>query len=93
MKTACAIVILACVGCSSIEQSAQTVTTQAGATNRTTSVKVRTLFDAKQVVAALKASNGATHNLGASGVDQQSTSEFAQKIVEGAVKGAIEAAK
>lgn len=81
--TACAGV----VGCSVIRQSA---TTEGSGTNlvRQTTLTVKTLGDAKQVVESLKASNGATHSLGAAGVAQESTSEVFQNLVQLAVMAA-----
>lgn len=70
-----------CCGCSVIRQSA---TTEGAGTNlvRHTTLTVKTLGDAKQVVESLKASNGATHALGAAGVQQESTSEALQSLVQ-----------
>lgn len=77
---------LAC-GCSVIRQHA---TTEGQGTNlvRVTSLTVKTLGDAKQVIESLRASNGATHSLGASGVQQESTSEVVQNLVQLAVMAA-----
>lgn len=70
-------------GCTSIHERAET-----NGTNRVTVVRINTLFDAKQVVDKVKASNGTTHSLGAAGVQQESDS----KVVETAVRAAVEAA-
>lgn len=74
-------------GCSVIRQHA---TTEGAGTNlvRHTSLTVKTLGDAKQVVESLRASNGATHSLGASGVAQESSSEVIQNLVQLAVMAA-----
>lgn len=74
-------------GCSVIRQHA---TTEGSGTNlvRHTSLTVKTLGDAKQVVESLRASNGATHSLGASGVAQESSSEVIQNLVQLAVMAA-----
>jgi hypothetical protein len=79
--------LMAC-GCSSIQQTAAT---SGAGTNlvRQTTLRVRTLGDAKQLVAQLRASNGATHNLGAQGIDQQSTSQALESAIGAAVRAAI----
>lgn len=83
MKTRILAMIAGCVfcGCSVIRQSAST---EGSGTNlvRHTHLTVKTLGDAKQVVESLKASNGATHSLGAAGVQQESTSEALQSLVQ-----------
>jgi len=78
------------VGCASVQQSAET-TSGNGTTNRVTRINVKTLFDSKQVISALKASNGATHNLGAAGVEQESSSRVIATTMEAAISGAIKA--
>ena len=70
-------------GCTSITERAET-----SGTNRVTIVRINTLFDAKQVVDKVKASNGTTHSLGAAGVQQESNSQ----VVDTAVRAAVEAA-
>ena len=59
MKRIIAVAVLAAIatGCSSIQESAQTRVDQNG-TNRITTVKINTLFDAKAVVDKINASNG-----------------------------------
>jgi hypothetical protein len=81
--TACAGV----VGCSVIRQSA---TTEGSGTNlvRHTTLTVKTLGDAKQVVESLKASNGSTHTLGAAGVQQESTSQLVTDLFSVALQAA-----
>ena len=71
--TACA----AIVGCSVIRQSATTEGSGANLVRQTT-----------LTVKSLKASNGATHSLGAAGVAQESTSEVLQNLVQLAVMAA-----
>lgn len=84
---ASAAAVASMLGCSVIRQSAST---EGAGTNlvRHTSLTVKTLGDAKQVVESLRASNGATHSLGASGVAQESTSEVLQNLVQLAVMAA-----
>lgn len=81
------VAVVGLCGCSVIRQSA---TTEGSGTNlvRHTHLTVKTLGDAKQVVESLRASNGATHSLGASGVAQESTSEVVQSLVQLAVMAA-----
>lgn len=87
MKTLVCVFLVWLCGCSVIRQSA---TTEGSGTNlvRHTHLTVKTLGDAKQVVESLRASNGATHSLGASGVAQESTSEVVQSLVQLAVMAA-----
>lgn len=89
--TASALFVLSLTGCSTIQQSA---VTQGAGTNlvRQTTLSVRTLGDAKQLVAQLRASNGQTHSLGAQGIDQQSTSQALESAIGAAVRAAVGAA-
>lgn len=66
IASALALAIALSTGCSTIHQTAAT---QGAGTNlvRQTTLRVRTLGDAKQLVAQLSASNGQTHRLGAQG--------------------------
>ncbi len=75
-------------GCATIHQSAETAGTGTNAVRRT-ELTVRTLGDAKQMVEKLRASNGTTQSLGASGVEQESTSAILGEVI----KAAIEAGK
>jgi hypothetical protein len=70
-------------GCSSVRQTA---TTSTDGTNqvRTTTLRVHTLGDAKQVIQSLRASNGQTHSLGAAGVEQQTTSDLMLQLLRSA---------
>lgn len=79
--------VLAMVGCSVIRQSART---EGSGTNlvRHTTLTVKTLGDAKQVVESLKASNGSTHTLGAAGVQQESTSQLVTDLFSVALQAA-----
>lgn len=72
-------------GCSSVTQTASTST---DGTNqvRTTTLKVSTLGDAKQVIQSLRASNGSTHSLGAAGVEQQTTSDLMLQVIRSAIE-------
>lgn len=79
-------------GCASITQTAETSGSGTNAVRRTT-LQVRSLGDSKQIVERLKASNGATHSLGASGIEQETTSQALESAVRGAVEAAIGAAK
>lgn len=85
--------VLLLVGCSSIQQEAVTTSTANGVTNRMTRLKVKTLFDAKQVVNAVRASNGATQSLGATGIEQETTTKVVGDIVDRAVTAGIKAGK
>lgn len=87
MKSLALLLVFVVSGCSVVRQSART---EGAGTNlvRHTSLVVKTLGDAKQVVESLRASNGATHSLGASGVAQESTSEALQSLVQLAVMAA-----
>jgi len=76
-----AVISVLATGCSSIHESAQTRVDQNG-TNRITTVKINTLFDAKAVVDKINASNGATHRLGAQGVEADSSSDVVKKMTE-----------
>ena len=69
------------IGCSSINQHAETRVDQNG-TNRITSIKIHTLFDAKAVVDKIRASNGTTHNLGAQGVSEESSSDVVKNMTQ-----------
>lgn len=81
-KTLLAVTLAAlAIGCSSIHESAQTRVDQNG-TNRITTIKINTLFDAKAVVDKIRASNGATHSLGAQGVEADSSSDVVKKMTE-----------
>jgi len=51
---------------------------------RTTTLRVQTLGDAKQVIQSLRASNGQTHSLGAAGVEQQTTSDLMLQLLRSA---------
>jgi len=79
-------------GCSTVQQTA---TTSTDGTNqvRTTTLKVSTLGDAKQVIQSLRASNGSTHNLGAAGVEQQTTSDLMLQVIRAAIEAGKAAAK
>lgn len=79
--------VVAMVGCSVIRQSART---EGSGTNlvRHTTLTVKTLGDAKQVVESLKASNGSTHTLGAAGVQQESTSQLVTDLFSVALQAA-----
>lgn len=79
--------LVAMVGCSVIRQSART---EGSGTNlvRHTTLTVKTLGDAKQVVESLKASNGSTHTLGAAGVQQESTSQLVTDLFSVALQAA-----
>lgn len=90
MKFILPILAALAVGCASVQQEASTKTS-AGETNRVTKINVKTLFDSKQVIASLKASNGQTHSLGAAGVDQESSSRVMQAMMESAINGAVKA--
>ena len=70
-------------GCSSVTQTASTST---NGTNqmRTTTLRVQTLGDAKQVIQSLRASNGQTHSLGAAGFEQQTTSDLMLQLLRSA---------
>jgi len=70
-------------GCSSVTQTAST---SSNGTNqvRTTTLRVQTLGDAKQVIQSLRASNGQTHSLGAAGVEQQTTSDLMLQLLRSA---------
>lgn len=84
--------VLMQTGCATIAQTAES----AGAgTNRTarTTLTVRTLGDAKQMVEKLRASNGQTHSLGAQGVEQESTSAIVGEILKAAFEAGKSAAK
>ena len=74
------------------DQTAETTGTGTNEVRKTT-MTVRTLGDAKQLVEKLRASNGKTHALGAQGVEQESTSEALEWISKGLMQGAIEAMK
>lgn len=92
MRMLCLVVSALITGCSTISQTAEST---GGGTNevRRTTLTVRTLGDAKQVVERLQASNGKTHSLGAKGVEQESTSEIMERIVRAAVESAAKGAK
>lgn len=79
--------VVAMVGCSVIRQSART---EGSGTNlvRHTTLTVKTLGDAKQVVESLKASNGSTHTLGAAGIQQESTSQLVTDLFSVALQAA-----
>jgi len=64
----------------------QTASTSTNGTNqvRTTTLRVQTLGDAKQVIQSLRASNGQTHALGAAGVEQQTTSDLMLQLLRSA---------
>lgn len=70
-----ALIASAITGCSSIRERAET-----SGTNRVTTIHINTLFDAKAVVDKIKASNGATHSLGAQGVSEESSSDVITKM-------------
>jgi len=79
-------------GCSTIKQTA---TSSGSGTNqfRQIQMQVRTLGDAKQVAQALKAQNGATQTLGASGIEQSSTSQALEVVVKALIEAAAKGAK
>ena len=79
--------VVAIVGCSVIRQSARTEGTGTNLVRHTT-LTVKTLGDAKQVVESLKASNGSTHTLGAAGVQQESTSQLVTDLFSVALQAA-----
>lgn len=80
-------VVVAMVGCSVIRQSARTEGTGTNLV-RDTTLTVKTLGDAKQVVESLKASNGSTHTLGAAGIQQESTSQLITDLFSVALQAA-----
>jgi ABC-type glycerol-3-phosphate transport system substrate-binding protein len=79
-------------GCSTVQQTA---TTSSDGTNqvRTTTLRVSTLGDAKQVIQSLRASNGSTHSLGAAGIEQQTTSDLMLQVIRTAIEAGKAAAK
>jgi hypothetical protein len=81
-----------CTGCATIHQSAETAGTGTNAVRRT-ELTVRTLGDAKQMVEKLRASNGTTQSLGASGVEQESTSAVLGEVIKAAFEAGKGAAK
>lgn len=83
-----AVVLLS--GCTTIQQTAETSGTNEV---RRTTLTVRSLGDAKQVVEKLQASNGRTHSLGAKGVEQETTSEVMERVVRAAVEAAAKGAR
>jgi hypothetical protein len=90
MRYALAMAVVLLAGCTTIQQTAET-----SATNevRRTTLTVRSLGDAKQVVEKLQASNGRTHSLGAKGVEQETTSEIMERVVRAAVEAAAKGAR
>jgi len=84
-RLGCCLGVAILCGCSSVTQTA---TTSTDGTNqvRTTTLRVSTLGDAKQVVASLRAANGATHTLGAAGVEQQTTSDLMLQVIRSAIE-------
>lgn len=93
MRIALALCVAALLtGCATINQTAESTGTGTNEVRKTT-LTVRTLGDAKQVVERLQASNGKTHSLGAKGVEQESTSEVMERIVRAAVESAAKGAK
>jgi len=84
-RLGCCLGVALLCGCSSVTQTA---TTSTDGTNqvRTTSLKVSTLGDAKQVIQSLRASNGSTHSLGAAGVEQQTTSDLMLQVIRAAME-------
>lgn len=91
MKNALAMaVVLLLSGCTTITQTAETSGTNEV---RRTTLSVRSIGDAKQVVEKLQASNGKTHSLGAKGVEQETTSEIMERVVRAAVEAAAKGAK
>jgi hypothetical protein len=91
MRHALAIaVVLLLSGCTTITQTAETSGTNEV---RRTTLTVRSIGDAKQVVEKLQASNGKTHSLGAKGVEQETTSEIMERVVRAAVEAAAKGAK
>lgn len=89
MKVIIPILAFLLVGCASVQQSAET-TSGNGTTNRVTRINVKTLFDSKQVISALQASNGQTHKLGAAGIEQETTTEGFAKFGESMTKAFLE---
>ena len=91
MKNALAMaVVLLLSGCTTITQTAETSGTNEV---RRTTLTVRSIGDAKQVVEKLQASNGRTHSLGAKGVEQETTSEVMERVVRAAVEAAAKGAR
>jgi hypothetical protein len=91
MRHALAIaVVLLLSGCTTITQTAETSGTNEV---RRTTLTVRSIGDAKQVVEKLQASNGKTHSLGAKGVEQETTSEIMERVVRAAVEAAAKGAR
>jgi hypothetical protein len=84
-----AMVAVCVAGCASVTQRATTTETTM-ATNgpqviveRETTAKLRTLFDSKQSVEKLRASNGKTQSLGATGVENEATTAGLQNMWAG----------
>jgi hypothetical protein len=90
MRYALAMAVVLLAGCTTIQQTAETSDTNEV---RRTTLTVRSLGDAKQVVEKLQASNGRTHSLGAKGVEQETTSEVMERVVRAAVEAAAKGAR
>lgn len=87
---ACTLALVVC-GCSSIRQTAETTGSGTNIVRRTT-LSVRSLGDARQLVESLRASNGSTHSLGARGLEQETTTTNVNALVSDIVAAAVRAA-
>ena len=87
----CALALVFC-GCATIRQTAES--SGAGTNSvRHTTLTVRTLGDAKQIVESLRASNSEkTQTLGAKGIEQESTTTNLNAIIGDIVAAAVRAA-
>lgn len=80
------------VGCSTVRQTA--VTRREGTNSvQVTEIRVSALGDAKNLVEKVKATNGATQSLGASGVSQETTSDLLREVIGAAIAAGKAAAK
>lgn len=92
MRCLAAIAAVVMTGCSTIKQTA---TSAGDGTHKFQQIemRVRTLGDAKQVAQALRAQNGATQTLGAQGLEQQSTSQALDVVLQALIQAAAKGVK
>lgn len=84
--------ILCACGCSTIRETT-TLTTTGTNEVRVTVVEVNALFDSKNTIGRLRASNGKTQVVGATDVSEETSTAGLQNLVSQIVKGAVQGAK
>jgi hypothetical protein len=94
LSAAASLTLAGCPGCAIVRQTATTTTTTPEGVQTVTVARSTILAagDARQTVDRVRASAGKTSSVGASGVDQETTSTNAVDLVERVVRAAVQGA-